>query len=66
MKAILFDLDGTLLPMEQETFTKMYFKDLAGKLAPYGYNPTELMKAIWKGTDSMVQNGGIHSNEKVF
>lgn len=66
MKAILFDLDGTLLPMEQETFTKMYFKALAGKLAPYGYNPTELMKAIWQGTDSMVQNEGLHSNEKVF
>ena len=66
MKTILFDLDGTLLPMEQETFTKMYFKALAGKLAPYGYDPTELMKAIWKSTDSMVKNEGLYSNEKVF
>ena len=23
---ILFDLDGTLLPMDQEVFTKSYFK----------------------------------------
>lgn len=66
MKTILFDLDGTLLPMEQETFTRMYFKALSGKLAPYGYNPAELVKAIWQGTDSMVHNKGIHSNEEVF
>ena len=66
MKTILFDLDGTLLSMEQETFTKMYFKALAGKLAPYGYDPTELMQAIWKSTDSMVKNEGLYSNEKVF
>ena len=24
MKAVLFDLDGTLLPMDQEVFTKTY------------------------------------------
>ncbi len=36
---ILFDLDGTLLPMDQEAFTTGYFKFLAKKLAPYGYEP---------------------------
>ena len=36
---ILFDLDGTLLPMDQEAFTTGYFKLLAKKLAPYGYEP---------------------------
>ena len=36
IKMILFDLDGTLLPMDQEIFTKKYFKRLAAKLAPYG------------------------------
>lgn len=66
MKAILFDLDGTLLPMEQETFTKMYFKALAGKLAPCGYDAAELTKAVWKGTAAMVANDGSRSNEDVF
>ena len=28
MKYILFDLDGTLLPMDQEEFTQNYFKYL--------------------------------------
>lgn len=30
---ILFDLDGTLLPMDQDAFTEYYFKLLAGKMA---------------------------------
>ena len=31
LKAILFDLDGTLLPMNEEEFTKGYFKLLCKK-----------------------------------
>lgn len=31
IKAILFDLDGTLLPMDQEIFIKAYFGGLAKK-----------------------------------
>ena len=36
IKTIMFDLDGTLLPMYQEQFTKYYFGLLAKKLAPHG------------------------------
>ena len=32
MKYILFDLDGTLLPMNQEEFTKSYFTYLSTTL----------------------------------
>ena len=39
IKTVLFDLDGTLLPMDQDTFTNAYFKELAKKMAPFGYNP---------------------------
>lgn len=66
IKAVLFDLDGTLLPMDQEKFTKAYFKLLAKKLAPYGYNPEELISAIWGGTKAMVMNKGIITNEEQF
>ena len=31
VKTVLFDLDGTLLPMDQELFVKTYFKLLAVK-----------------------------------
>ena len=66
MKAILFDLDGTLLPMDQDLFVKTYFKLLAVKLAPYGYDPKQLIDAIWGGTGAMVKNNGSCSNEDAF
>lgn len=63
---ILFDLDGTLLPMDQETFTKSYFGGLAKKLAPYGYEKDALISAIWAGTKAMVKNTGEKLNEEAF
>ena len=39
IKNILFDLDGTLLPMDMEKFTQGYFKRLVMKAAPHGYEP---------------------------
>jgi len=65
-KVILFDLDGTLLPMDQDIFVKYYFGGLAKKLAPYGYEPEKLVQAVWQGTRAMVKNDGSRSNEEVF
>ncbi len=64
--AVLFDLDGTLLPMDQDAFTRGYFKLLAKKLMPSGYEPEGLVKAIWHGTAAMVANDGSCSNEEAF
>ena len=66
LKAVLFDLDGTLLPMDQNAFTKGYFKLLAKKLFPHGYEPDALVKAIWHGTAAMVQNNDSCTNEEAF
>lgn len=63
---VLFDLDGTLLPMDQDTFVKAYFGRLAKKLAPHGYETEKLIAAIWEGTASMVRNNGSQTNEEVF
>ena len=63
---VLFDLDGTLLPMDQNAFTTGYFKLLAKKLAPYGYESKPLVDAIWAGTAAMVGNDGSRSNEQAF
>ena len=63
---ILFDLDGTLLPMDQEAFTAGYFRLLAKKLAPHGYEPKTLVDTIWAGTAAMVRNDGTHTNEQAF
>lgn len=64
--AVLFDLDGTLLPMDMDTFTKAYFKLLAKKLAPLGYEAGALIDAIWAGTAAMVKNDGSVINEEAF
>ena len=53
---ILFDMDGTLLPMDQENFTKGYFRELVRKFAPYGYEPEQFTKTVWDGTGAMVKN----------
>lgn len=62
----LFDLDGTLLPMDQEVFVKSYLSRLAKKMAPCGYDPETLVKAVWAGTAAMVQNDGSSTNDAVF
>ena len=62
----LFDLDGTLLPMDNDAFTKGYFNLLAKKLAPLGYDAQELVDAVWAGTAAMVRNDGTRSNEEAF
>ena len=66
LKAVLFDLDGTLLPMDEEKFTKGYFGMLCQKLAPFGYDSEELVNAIWAGTKAMIKNDGTCTNEQVF
>lgn len=66
IKAILFDLDGTLLPMDQDVFVKDYFGRLAGYLAPYGFEPSQLIDTIWQGTAAMMKNDGRMTNEERF
>ena len=66
LKAVLFDLDGTLLPMDQDIFVKTYFKGLASKLVPLGYEPKRLIDSVWAGTEAMIKNTGAKTNETVF
>lgn len=66
-KTVFFDLDGTLLRMEdQDLFVETYFGLMAKKLAPLGYESEALLDAIWKGTSAMIANDGSRSNEEVF
>jgi len=66
MKAVLFDLDATLLPMDQDFFIKSYFKSLSAKMAQFGYDPNMLMKAMMLGINAMVTNDGKKTNEDAF
>ena len=66
IKAVLFDLDGTLVPMDQDVFVGDYFKRISMKLAAYGYDPKQLVDTIWKGTYAMIKNCSDKTNEEVF
>lgn len=66
IKAILFDLDGTLLPMDQETFARAYMGGLVKVAAGNGYDPNKAKDAILAGTYAMVKNQGDMTNEEAF
>ena len=66
IKAILFDMDGTLLPMDIDLFIKTYMGGLGQKVASFGMDPEPVLKALWKGTGAMVQNDGSMTNEERF
>ena len=66
IRAVFFDLDGTLLPMDQDIFIKAYLGGLVKVLAPKGYDPQAIAGALWKSTDAMVKNNGAKTNEEVF
>ncbi|MBQ8514318.1 MAG: HAD family hydrolase [Ruminococcus sp.] len=63
---ILFDLDGTLVPMDQDIFIGDYFRRIAASLAPHGYDPKKLVDTILRGTEAMIRNTSGRSNEAVF
>lgn len=66
IRTILFDMDGTLLPMDTKQFEKLYFKSLAAKLAPLGYDPQQLIEGVWAGTKQMILNDGHQTNYDAF
>ena len=63
---VLFDLDGTLLPMELDQFLESYFSLLAKKLSKHGYAPHTLIDGMWEGVNAMIRNDGSRTNENAF
>ncbi|MBE6124643.1 MAG: HAD family hydrolase [Erysipelotrichaceae bacterium] len=66
LKAVFFDLDSTLLPMNEDLFAKEYFSLLADKASNYGHKKDDFVKTIWGGTKKMVTNDGSMTNEQAF
>lgn len=68
IRHILFDLDGTLLPMVQDEFVKFYMPLLAKAYIKEGIqiDPMEFIKAVWKGYEAMVKNDGSKTNREAF
>ena len=63
----MFDLDGTLLPMDNDIFVKGYLSLLANVAAKAGgYDKDIFLKGMWKGVAAMTRNDGRCKNEEVF
>jgi FMN phosphatase YigB (HAD superfamily) len=65
INTILFDLDGTLLPMDAKSFEKIYFESMAGYLGDL-ISPKELITNVWASTNEMINNVDYKTNETVF
>lgn len=66
INTVLMDLDGTLLPFDQNEFIASYFKRLCQRMVPLGYAPDDVVKATWAATKTMVQNDGTVLNSERF
>jgi len=68
IKHILFDLDGTLLPMVQDEFVKYYMPLLARSYMRAGVSvdPKKFIGAVWAGYEAMVKNDGSRTNREAF
>lgn len=65
-KALLFDLDGTLLPMDIEVFLKAYFHAITRRFA-HLFQPDKLVRDILHGTAIMVENcDWSRTNREIF
>lgn len=63
---IMFDLDGTLLPMDFNDFAKVYSREIGKKAASVGCDPEPVVKAVWGGSEIMYKNNGKRKNIEAF
>lgn len=66
IKAILFDLDGTLLPIDTDQFIHSYVKKLSAFMAKH-VDPELFVKQLWASTEKMIRSTEAHlTNQQVF
>ena len=67
LKAVFFDLDGTLLPIDEKEFRNLYFSLLLeSKGKKYHYGREEFIATLLEGMKNMVKNDGSKTNREVF
>lgn len=65
-RAIFFDLDGTLLPMDVDVFMKQYFKVLGVRMGELGVPQDVYMQAMKAGILAMATNDTGEVNSHAF
>lgn len=67
IRAILFDLDNTLLENSMETFVPAYLGLLGEFIAPHYPQPDAFIRHLLRATDAMMANAGSErTNQEVF
>ncbi len=65
MNTVVFDLDGTLLPMNQEEFFKVYNQQL-GKAFAHLVEPKKMIESLWASTRYTIMNTEKRTNLDKF
>ena len=63
---VLFDLDGTLIGMNQDEFIRLYFEVILDKLSRLGYDKGEAYDALETAIRATKRNDGTVTNEVRF
>ena len=63
---VLFDLDGTLIGMDQEEFIRLYFVTILDKLAALGFDKSLMYESLETAIKATKQNNGEMTNEARF
>lgn len=66
MNTVLFDLDGTLLPMNQDAFADTFLKSVRGKFESLGFHGDEIIDTLKLGKKIMKENDGFKTNKDRF
>ena len=66
MNTVLFDLDGTMLPMDQDVFAHGYFSELAKKFAAFGLDGKKLVETpVLKDGSSVPVKAAVEGGRKL-
>ena len=65
-RAVCFDLDGTLLPMDIDEFMQGYFSSIVRFAASRGFDAEGFLTALKAGIKAMATHDGARTNEDVF
>jgi FMN phosphatase YigB (HAD superfamily) len=66
IKAILFDLDKTLLEINLDKFISQYLRLLAESVSPLNISPKKFISKILKASKAVERNNGHITNEEVY
>lgn len=63
---VLFDLDGTLIRMDQDEFIRLYFVSILDKIGRLGYDVKVMKEALEGAVVASLRNNGEMTNEERF